>query len=312
MDKPLIHVIEKNNLLPSVYGEHNAHLKLIEKNLDVVITVKGNECHIKGTLKAANKAITILQALEEIAKKGQNPDEGDVKALLRFDDLGSEKETVMANLEIETKKRNIRPRSPRQAQLIEDVRNHDMVFALGPAGTGKTYLAVALAVEMFLSGTVERIVFCRPAVEAGERLGFLPGDMEEKIAPYLRPMYDALFDMMPADRIERSKKSGEIEIAPLGFMRGRTLNNAAIVLDEAQNTTSLQMKMFLTRLGNNSKMIISGDPSQADLPPTVKSGLKEAHEILEGIKDISFIQFTNEDVIRHDLVQKVLNAYDKS
>ncbi|HQX28327.1 MAG TPA: PhoH family protein, partial [Alphaproteobacteria bacterium] len=186
-----------------------------------------------------------------------------------------------------------------------------MVFGLGPASTGKTYLAVSSAVNMFLSGEVERLIFCRPAVEAGERLGFLPGDMKEKVDPYLRPIYDALQDMMPMDMLVKKMETGEIEVAPLAFMRGRTLSNAFVILDEAQNTTATQMKMFLTRMGESSRMVITGDLTQTDLPVGIKSGLRDAVEILEGVDEIKFVHFTKEDVIRHPLVGKIVNAYDK-
>lgn len=211
---------------------------------------------------------------------------------------------------IQTKRKSLVPRTQTQAAYVEALRKTEMVFGIGPAGTGKTYLAVAVGVEMFEKQMVERLVFCRPAVEAGEKLGFLPGDMREKIDPYLRPIYDALNDFLGAERVEKMLERGEIEIAPLAFMRGRTLSHAYVVLDEAQNTTSTQMKMFLSRMGEGTHMIITGDPSQNDLPYSQTSGLKEASDILHGIDEISFIQFTNSDVVRHKLVGKILNAYD--
>lgn len=211
---------------------------------------------------------------------------------------------------IQTKRKSLVPRTQTQAAYVEALRKKEMVFGVGPAGTGKTYLAVAVGVEMFEKQMVERLVFCRPAVEAGEKLGFLPGDMREKIDPYLRPIYDALNDFLGAERVEKMLERGEIEIAPLAFMRGRTLSHAYVVLDEAQNTTSTQMKMFLSRMGEGTRMIVTGDPSQNDLPYNQTSGLKEASEILGDIDDIAFIQFTNSDVVRHKLVGKILNAYD--
>lgn len=211
---------------------------------------------------------------------------------------------------IHTKRKSLVPRTKNQAVYVEALRKKEMTFGVGPAGTGKTYLAVAVGVEMYEKQMVERLVFCRPAVEAGEKLGFLPGDMREKIDPYLRPIYDALHDFLGAERVEKMLERGEIEIAPLAFMRGRTLSHAYVVLDEAQNTTSTQMKMFLSRMGEGSRMVITGDPSQNDLPYNQTSGLKEASEILDGIEEIGFIQFTNSDVVRHKLVGKILNAYD--
>ncbi|MEL0018822.1 MAG: PhoH family protein [Rickettsiales bacterium] len=202
------------------------------------------------------------------------------------------------------------PRSPMQARYIRAIARHDLVFGLGPAGTGKTYLAVCQAVAMIMTGRVDRIILSRPAVEAGERLGFLPGDMREKVDPYLRPLYDALYDTMPAEQVTRRMDSGEIEIAPLAFMRGRTLSNAFVILDEAQNTTPMQMKMFLTRLGENSRMVVTGDLSQVDLPSGYRSGLTDAVEILKDVEGAHFIRFTDADVVRHDLVARIVRAYD--
>ncbi len=212
---------------------------------------------------------------------------------------------------IRTQKKLITPRSPKQAAYVEAMRSHDLVFGLGPAGTGKTYLAVAIAVSMLLEEAVERIVLTRPAVEAGERLGFLPGALEEKVDPYMRPMYDALYDMMPGDRLARRRDAGDIEVAPLAYMRGRTLSNACIILDEAQNTTPMQMKMFLTRMGENSRMVVTGDPSQVDLPAGTQSGLKDALAILGGIEGIKMIEFGADDVVRHQLVGTIVRAYDR-
>ena len=211
---------------------------------------------------------------------------------------------------INLKRRSLVPRTKNQSIYVDALRKQDMVFGIGPAGTGKTYLAVAVGVEMYEKQLVERLIFCRPAVEAGEKLGFLPGDMREKIDPYLRPIYDALYDFLGAERVEKMLERGEIEIAPLAFMRGRTLSHAYVLLDEAQNTTSSQMKMFLSRMGENSKMVVTGDPSQTDLLDGQTSGLKEASSILRSIDEISFIEFTNTDVVRHKLVGKILNAYD--
>lgn len=216
------------------------------------------------------------------------------------------------NLVLTTKKRQIRPRTANQAAFIESMNTHDMVFGLGPAGTGKTFLAVAKAVSEMLAGNVDRIILTRPAVEAGENLGFLPGDLKEKIDPYLRPLYDALYDMLPADIVDKKLDSGEIEIAPLAYMRGRTLSHAVVILDEAQNTTGMQMKMFLTRLGEGSRMIINGDLTQTDLPRGVQSGLVEATHILKDVPEIGFVEFTEKDVVRHGLVSKIVKAYEQA
>jgi phosphate starvation-inducible PhoH-like protein len=235
-----------------------------------------------------------------LGRGGASGDEGPGSEGIHTDDLT-----------LATRKRRITPRSPRQAAFIKALRTHELVFGVGPAGTGKTYLAVATAVTLLMSGEVERIILSRPAVEAGERLGFLPGDVKEKVDPYLRPLYDALHDMMPGDQVNRRMETGEIEIAPLAFMRGRTLANSFIILDEAQNTTPVQMKMFLTRLGENSRMAVTGDLSQVDLPPRTPSGLRDAVNILSNMNDVSFIQFTDADVVRHSLVTRIVQAYDR-
>jgi len=217
---------------------------------------------------------------------------------------------VGADFSIVTRKRHIFPRSPTQTAYIRALQEHELVFGLGPAGTGKTYLAVAMAVAMMLAGRVDRIILSRPAVEAGERLGYLPGDLREKVDPYLRPLYDALYDMLPADQVAKRLASGEIEIAPLAFMRGRTLANSFVILDEAQNTTPVQMKMFLTRLGENGRMVVTGDPSQVDLPRGAVSGLSEAQEILRRVEGVAFIRFTDKDVVRHPMVTRIVRAYE--
>ncbi len=217
-----------------------------------------------------------------------------------------------ADLTLKTKKRHINPRTEMQGAFIDAMNKHEMVFGLGPAGTGKTFLAVAKAVSAMLEGTVDRIILTRPAVEAGENLGFLPGDLKDKIDPYLRPLYDALYEMLPADMVEKKLENGEIEIAPLAYMRGRTLSHAAVILDEAQNTTSMQMKMFLTRLGEGSRMIINGDLTQTDLPRGVTSGLIDAVRILKDVPEIAFITFSEKDVVRHGLVSKIVKAYEKA
>ena len=243
-------------------------------------------------------------------KSSQMVDPAEVDAALRMADLGddhpSDDEPV-----IKTRRKRITPRSPVQAAYIEAMQRDELVLGLGPAGTGKTYLAVCYAVEMLITGRVDRLVLSRPAVEAGENLGFLPGDMREKVDPYLRPLYDALHDTMPADQVMKKLESGEIEIAPLAFMRGRTLSNAFVILDEAQNTTPIQMKMFLTRLGENSRMVVTGDLSQVDLPKGVKSGLQDAVDTLVGIDSVSFVRFSERDVVRHRLVSHIVRAYEE-
>jgi len=240
-------------------------------------------------------------------ESGHDIESGDVDGVAR---MAVNDATDGKDLSIRTRRRHIVPRSPGQRAYFEALANHELVFALGPAGTGKTYLAVARAVAMKLAGDVDRIILSRPAVEAGERLGFLPGDMREKVDPYLRPLYDALFDMLPSETVTKLLASGEIEVAPLAFMRGRTLANSFIILDEAQNTTPVQMKMFLTRLGEHARMVVTGDLSQIDLPCGVHSGLADALEILDGVKGVARVNFTSRDVVRHDLVARIVEAYD--
>ena len=232
---------------------------------------------------------------------------------MKYDDpktIAKQDKMQPAELVLNTKKRQIRPRTATQGAFIEAMSSHDMVFGLGPAGTGKTFLAVAKAVSEMLAGNVDRIILTRPAVEAGENLGFLPGDLKDKIDPYLRPLYDALYEMLPTDVVDKKLESGEIEIAPLAYMRGRTLSHAVVILDEAQNTTGMQMKMFLTRLGEGSRMIINGDLTQTDLPRGVVSGLIEATRILKNVSEIGFVEFTEQDVVRHGLVSKIVKAYE--
>ncbi len=293
--------------------------------LSIEIASRGNTIAVSGNESNVDTAQEVLKMLWEKLQRKQDITTNEIDAALRFSkgfSKGGKKNVTQTaknskvlydeNSGIKTyKNKLISPRSPNQAKYIEAIRQNDMVFGIGPAGTGKTFLAVAAAVHMFQEGQIERMVFCRPAVEAGEQLGFLPGDMLEKIDPYLRPIYDALHDMMPADEIPKKIESGEIEIAPLAFMRGRTLKNAFVVLDEAQNTTAMQMKMFLTRMGENTRMVITGDPSQIDLPPGTQSGLKEAMSILRDVEDIPFVQFDAKDVVRHKLVTKIIEAYDK-
>jgi len=288
----------------------------------VDISSRANDITIEGAAKDAFAAQEIIQMLWEKIQRKQEVTTQEIDAALRFlreKDLKSMPENADKKNALYDEKSGIKtsksklisPRSPNQAKYIDTIRSHDMVFGVGPAGTGKTFLAVAAAVQMFQEGLIERMVFCRPAVEAGEKLGFLPGDMLEKINPYLRPIYDALNEMMPGEDISKRIEKGEIEIAPLAFMRGRTLKNAFVVLDEAQNTTSMQMKMFLTRMGEGTRMVITGDPSQIDLPPGTQSGLKEAMSILSHVPEVPFIHFDAKDVVRHKLVTKIIEAYDK-
>lgn len=337
----IVATVEFNNLslLPLLYGEHNANINYIEKTLNIRIADRGNTLILSGDEKQTKLGEHILSVLWERLEKRPDTEisPADIDAVIHFSDKpapiprsqedrrksmsynpAASAPSPVVNLNpalensnaIQTKRKSLVPRTQTQAAYVEALRKKDMVFGVGPAGTGKTYLAVAVGVEMFEKQMVERLVFCRPAVEAGEKLGFLPGDMREKIDPYLRPIYDALHDFLGAERVEKMLERGEIEIAPLAFMRGRTLSHAYVVLDEAQNTTSTQMKMFLSRMGEGTRMIVTGDPSQNDLPYNQTSGLKEASEILNGIDEIAFIQFTNSDVVRHKLVGKILNAYD--
>jgi len=309
---------EDNRLLPLLYGEHDQHLSHIERALGVVIISRGNQLSITGPDIAVGRAKHIMGNLYQRLKRGHEVDRAEVDAALRFaqqDDGGEPNLFGTANMKdgtsIRTQRRHITPRSAVQVQYMRMLHERELVFGLGPAGTGKTYLAVAIAVAMLTKGAVDRIVLSRPAVEAGERLGFLPGDLREKVDPYLRPLYDALYDMLPGEQVMKRLGSGEIEIAPLAFMRGRTLANSFVILDEAQNTTPMQMKMLLTRLGENSRMAVTGDLTQIDLPPGQKSGLKDALEAIEGIEGIGVARFTDTDVVRHPLVARIVRAYDK-
>ena len=312
--KPVFLQFDDNRLLPLLFGEHDQNLARIEQELGVSLVSRGNQLGISGPREQVAQARTTLNALYQRLKGGLTVDRGEVDAALRharYDEAG-EPNLFGAGGDgsaIRTQRRHITPRSPMQAAYLRAMRDHDLVFGLGPAGTGKTYLAVAVAVAMLTRGTVDRIVLSRPAVEAGERLGFLPGDLREKVDPYLRPLYDALHDMMPAEQVIRRLSSGEIEVAPLAFMRGRTLANAFVILDEAQNTTPVQMKMFLTRLGENARMVVTGDLSQVDLPKGVQSGLQDAIDTLAAVDGIGFVRFSDADVVRHTLVSRIVRAY---
>ncbi len=314
----IVLAFDDNRLASMLFGQYGQNLALVERRLNVVAEQRGNHVTIAGTRDACEQARRVLETLYEQLKRGDDLVTGDVEGAIRLVitqgalfalDPATKRPSFE---EINLRKRPVRSRTSMQDSYIRALRRHALVFGTGPAGTGKTWLAVAHAVALFERKEVDRIVLSRPAVEAGERLGFLPGDLREKVDPYLRPVYDALFDLMDARIVERAMQTGEIEIAPLAFMRGRTLSNAVVILDEAQNTTAMQMKMFLTRLGENSRMIVTGDPSQVDLPPGQTSGLAEATGLLAKVAGIGHVVFTAEDVIRHELVARIVAAYDQA
>jgi len=316
-DTEIVLSFDDNRLASMLFGQYGENLALIERRLGVVANSRGNQVALAGPREARDQARRVLENLYERLKRGDELVQGDVEGNIRlalsqgslFDlDPAVARESFE---EINLRKRRVRARTPAQDAYVRALKRHALVFATGPAGTGKTWLAVAQAISLFERREVDRIILSRPAVEAGERLGFLPGDMREKVDPYLRPIYDALYDLMDARIVERALQATEIEIAPLAFMRGRTLSNAAVILDEAQNTTTMQMKMLLTRLGENSRMVVTGDPSQVDLPPGQSSGLAEAVRLLEGVEGIAHITFTSADVIRHELVARIVEAYDR-
>jgi len=298
---------EDNDLLPELFGSQDSHLKLLEKELSVSIATRGNQLVIQGNDEQTHIAGRTLTFLYGKLQDGKPVDATDVMTALRHVSAKEPHEEV----HLTTKRRVITARSTQQAAYIKALKESDLVFAEGPAGTGKTYLAVALGVEMMLNGQIDRLILSRPAVEAGERLGFLPGDLREKVDPYLRPLYDALHDMLPLEQVTKKLAVGEIEVAPLAFMRGRTLSNSVIILDESQNTTEVQMKMFLTRLGPNSRMIVTGDLTQVDLPKGVNSGLRDALHILTGVQGVGVIKLTERDVVRHPLVARIVKAYEQ-
>ncbi len=309
---------ENNRFASELFGQFDQHLKLLEQRLQVDARARGNSVSISGDVVATNQARRALDFLYARLQSGGSVEASDVEGAIRMavaaDDQLTlptlERKAKLTMAQISTRKKTIAARTPTQDAYMRALERSELVFGVGPAGTGKTYLAVAHAAQLRERGAVDRIVLSRPAVEAGERLGFLPGDMKEKVDPYLRPLYDALYDMIPGDKVERAITAGVIEIAPLAFMRGRTLSNAAVILDEAQNTTSMQMKMFLTRLGENARMIVTGDPSQVDLPRGVTSGLVEALQILKGVEGVSVVRFKDVDVVRHPLVGRIVKAYD--
>jgi len=306
-------VLDNNEEAAAVFGLHDEHLRLIERALHSRVIARGLELRIEGTPAQVHATHAVLESLAEMHRAGQLPTPADVRDLLR--PLGDGERVPAGDASnvvlVSHRGKQIRPRSPSQVTYVDAILAHDLVLAVGPAGTGKTYLAVATAVACLKRKEVNRLVLCRPAVEAGERLGFLPGDIQAKVDPYLRPIYDALYDMIELDLFHRWLDRGVIEVAPLAFMRGRTLNDSFIVLDEAQNTTPEQMKMFLTRLGFGSKAVITGDITQIDLPVTQPSGFVHALELLQGIDGISVVAFNERDVVRHGLVQRIIQAYDR-
>jgi len=313
-DARLVIPFEDNRALTRALGQYDAHLALLEDRLGIEAHPHGNVITLKGAEAACTLARAVLEDVYKRALKGETISAGDFEGLIRHarQETAASPGEAQSQAQIITRRRNVKARTPAQSAYIRALDKVDLVFGSGPAEIGKTYLAVAYAAQCLERGLVERIILSRPAVEAGERLGFLPGDMREKVDPYLRPLYDALDDVLPPEKVERDIELGVIEIAPLAFMRGRTLANAFVILDEAQNTTPMQMKMFLTRLGENSKMVITGDPSQIDLPPGVKSGLDEAVNLLSGVPGIEAVRFSQSDVVRRDLVARIVEAYDRA
>jgi phosphate starvation-inducible protein PhoH and related proteins len=303
---------DDNSTCAILFGQHHLNLARIEQKLPVSIVTRGNEVFIQGESEGEVKvAAAVLEDLYGQLKKGGIVGRDEVDATLRMVMAGPEQVRGLGDEgAIRTERRLVMARSPNQAAYLRALDSHDLVFALGPAGTGKTYLAVAMAVALLKQRRIERIILSRPAVEAGERLGFLPGDLKDKVDPYMRPLYDALQDMLPEGKLQQRIDAGQIEIAPLAYMRGRTLSSACVILDEAQNTTPSQMKMFLTRMGENSRMIVTGDPTQTDLPPGMPSGLSDAVRKLGGLAAVSVVRFDNKDVVRHPLVGAIIEAYE--
>jgi len=306
-------IFENNNSLKQLCGEKNSNIKEIEKIFDIKLHTRGNKITLQGQPQNLDNAEKFTNQIYELIKKGYNLEPGDIELASRIilSDKHSLEDIFLDTICVSTRKRIIAPKSLAQKHYIDAIRKNDVVFGIGPAGTGKTYLVMALAVSAFLNKQFNRIILTRPAVEAGEKLGFLPGDLSQKVDPYLRPLFDALYEMMDYDKVSRLIEKGVIEIAPLAFMRGRTLNDAFVILDEAQNTTSLQMKMFLTRLGFNSKAVITGDVTQIDLEKNAVSGLIHSENILKNIPKLDFVYFSNRDVVRHPIVKKIIEAYEK-
>ena len=301
---------EDNSILRIMFGVFHKNLEIIEKELRVSLFTRGNIISINGDIKNILITKNTLSELYERAKVSEIIEKKDIESIIK-NMKKNKKNNHSSEISIKTPKKKIWSRTNGQTKLIKEILNKKILFVIGPAGTGKTFIAVSHAVSMLTSGLVDKIVISRPAVEAGEKLGFLPGDLKEKIDPYLRPIYDSLDENLPKDKVMTLIENQKIEIAPIAYLRGRTLNNSYIILDEAQNTSPIQMKMFLTRLGENSKMVITGDITQIDLPSKNKSGLIDAIDNLKKIKDISFVYLTEKDVVRHPLVQKIVKAYDK-
>lgn len=305
-----------NRLLVDLCGEFDRNLTRIESALDVQIIRRGNQLAVLGEASSLERAVEVLQSLYQRLEAGRGIEDGDIDGEVRMRPSHAVKSAEQIEMfkggkvEIKTRKKVVEPRTEAQKAYVKALFKNELAFGIGPAGTGKTYLAVAAGVSMYLAGRVDKIILSRPAVEAGERLGFLPGDMKEKVDPYMQPLYDALNDFLPAGQVQKLLEEKKIEIAPLAFMRGRTLANAFVVLDEAQNATTMQMKMFLTRLGEGSRMVITGDRTQIDLPRGVQSGLRDAERLLDGIPKISFNYFTAKDVVRHPLVAAIIEAYE--
>ena len=311
---PVIVTIEDEMSLPSLYGDMDKNLRLIENTYGVVLNARGNRIQIEGEEKSVARVERLLNQLADMLAKGVISQKDDVNTAIHAfstDPSTALKDLFQKAIPVSSRKRPVAPKNETQRKYVEAIRQYDIVFGIGPAGTGKTYLAMATAVSALLRREVSRIILVRPAVEAGEKLGFLPGDLYEKVNPYLRPLYDAIYDMIETEKANKLVERGDIEIAPLAFMRGRTLNDSFIILDEAQNTTTEQMKMFLTRLGFNSKTVVTGDITQIDLPSGRNSGLIEVQKILDDIEGIRFVYFTNKDVVRHKLVQQIIKAYER-
>ena len=309
MEKNIIK-FEDNSILRIMFGVFHKNLEIIEKKLNVVLAPRGNIISINGNVKNILITKNTLSELYERAKVSEIIEKQDVESIIR-NMKDNKQSNNSSKISIETPKKKIYPRTSGQAKFIKEILNKEIVFVIGPAGTGKTFITVSHAVSMLTSGFVDKIIISRPAVEAGEKLGFLPGDLKEKIDPYLRPIYDSFDENLPKDKVTKLIENQKIEIAPIAYLRGRTLNNSYIILDEAQNTSPIQMKMFLTRFGEQSKMVITGDITQTDLPSKSKSGLKDAINNLKKIKDISFVYLLDKDVVRHSLVQKIVKAYNK-